>query len=249
VAGLVTFSGALFLIVFGLLRGNASGWSSALIVGCLVGGGALLAAFVVVELLQERPMLDIGLFRRPAFVGVSIATFCLGAGMFALFPFLSIYFQDVLGYSPLGAGLRFLPLTVFVLIVPLVTRDLVQRVPTRAVLGVGLALVAGSLLLMHGLSVSSTWTALLAGLIVAGIGIGLVNPVIAATALRVVDPSRTGMASGINNAFRLSGVAVGVAALGAVLENRAARSLADSLGSPRGTRTWRTRQRRHSCRA
>jgi EmrB/QacA subfamily drug resistance transporter len=233
VAGLVTFSGALFLIVFGLLRGNASGWSSALIVGCLVGGAALLVAFVVVELLQERPMLDIGLFRRPAFVGVSIATFCLGAGMFALFPFLSIYFQDVLGYSPLGAGLRFLPLTVFVLIVPLVTRDLVYRVPTRAVLGVGLALVAGSLLLMRGLSVSSAWTALLAGLIVAGIGIGLVNPVIAATALRVVDPSRTGMASGINNAFRLSGVAVGVAALGAVLENRAARSLVSSLG-PRG---------------
>jgi EmrB/QacA subfamily drug resistance transporter len=265
VAGLLTFSGALFLIVFGLLRGNSSGWGSALIVGSLVGGAVLLGVFVAVELLQERPMLDLGLFRQHAFVGVSIATFCLGAGMFAIFPFLSIYLQDVLGYSPLGAGLRFLPLTVFVFIVPLLTHNLVQRVPARVVLGVSLALVAGSLLLMHGLTVSSTWTALLAGLIVGGIGIGLANPTIAGTALRVVDPARTGMASGINNAFRLAGVAVGVAALGAVLEDRASSSLAGSLG-PRGRdlaaavsstgtgsrpkiRTWRIRPRPRSWRA
>ena len=69
-------------------------------------------------------MLDLDLFRHPAFVGVSVATFCIGAGMFALFPYLSIYLQDVLGNSPLGAGLRFLPLTVFVFIVPLATRKL-----------------------------------------------------------------------------------------------------------------------------
>jgi EmrB/QacA subfamily drug resistance transporter len=233
VAGLLTFSGGLFLVVFGLLRGNASGWGSALILGSLVGGAVLLGVFVAVELLQERPMLDLGLFRHRAFVGISIATFCLGAGMFALIPYLSIYLQGVLGYSPLGAGLRFLPLTVFVFAIPLLTRNLVQRVPAQVVLGVSLGLVAGSLLLMHGISVSSTWTALLAGLIVSGIGIGLANPTIASTALRVVDPGRTGMASGINNAFRLAGVAVGVAALGAVLEDRASSSLAGSLG-PRG---------------
>jgi len=83
---------------------------------------------------------------------------------------------------------------------------------------------------MHGLDTSSHWTALLPGLIIAGIGIGLANPAIAAAALRAVDPARTGMASGVNNAFRLSGVAVGVAALGAVLERRAADSLASTLG-------------------
>ena len=157
----------------------------------------------------------------------------IGAGMFAMLPFLSIYLQGVLGYTPLGAGLRFLPLTVFVFAIPLLTRNLVQHVPAQVVLGVSLALVASALLLMHGISVSSTWTALLAGLIVSGIGIGLANPTIASTALRVVDPERTGMASGINNAFRLAGVAVGVAALGAVLEDRASSSLAGSLG-PRG---------------
>jgi EmrB/QacA subfamily drug resistance transporter len=233
--GLLTWSGALFLIVFGLLRGNSSGWSSALILASLIGGGLLLVVFVVVERMQERPMLDMDLFGRPAFLGVSIATFCIGAGMFALFPFLSIYLQDVLGYSPLGAGVRFLPLTAFVFAVPLLTRRFAPTLSLRVLLASGTALVAVALLLMHGLTASSHWTALLAGLIVAGIGIGLANPAIAAAALRVVDPARTGMASGINNAFRLSGVAVGVAALGAVLERRAASSLASTLG-PSGRR-------------
>src|SRR5437764_4143380 len=232
-AGLVTFSAALFLIVFGLLRGNSEGWSSGLIVSTLAAGVVLLAAFVVVERRQERPMLDVSLFRQPAFVGVSIATFCIGAGMFALFPFLSIYLQDILGFSPLGAGLRFLPLTVFVFAVPLATRRLTARLPIRVVLGGGLALVALALLLMQGLSARSHWTALLPGLIVGGIGIGLANPAIAQAALRAVDPSRTGMASGINNACRLTGVAVGVAALGAVLEDRISTSLVSSIG-PRG---------------
>ena len=231
--GLVTFSGSLFLIVFGLLRGNASGWSSGLILGSLIGGVALLGVFVAVELLQERPMLDMGLFRSPGFVGVSIATFCLGGGMFALFPFLSIYLQDVLGYGPLGAGLRFLPLTVFVFTVPIVTRNVAQRVAVRWILAFSFALIAVALLLMHGLTADSRWTALLPGLIVAGIGIGLANPTIAAAALRVVDPTRTGMASGVNNAFRLGGLSMGVAALGAILESRASTSLVASLG-PRG---------------
>src|SRR5438132_936428 len=91
VGGLISFSAALFLIVFGLLRGNDAGWGSAQILGALLGGAALLAVFLVLERLQERPMLDVSLFRRPAFVGVQVATFCLGAGMFALFPFISIY--------------------------------------------------------------------------------------------------------------------------------------------------------------
>jgi EmrB/QacA subfamily drug resistance transporter len=229
-AGLLTFSGALFLIVFGVLRGNAEGWSSGLILGSLIGGAVLLALFVVVEHRQARPMLDLNLFRSPTFVGVSIATFCIGAGMFALFPYLSIYLQDVLGYSPLDAGLRFLPLTAFVFAVPLLMRKLAPGASLRLVLTVGLVLIAGALLLMHGLTPSSRWTALLPGFIVAGIGIGLANPTIAAAALRAVDPSRTGMASGINNACRLTGVAIGVAALGAVLEDRISTSLVSSLG-------------------
>ena len=230
VQGLVTFSVALFLIVLGILRGNARGWSSGLILGSLIGGAVLLLVFVWVERRQERPMLDVTLFRQRAFVGVSVATFCIAAGMFSMFPYLSIYLQDILGYSPLGAGLRFLPLTCFVFFVPLVTRRFAARIPLRVMIGVGLALVAVGLVLMEGVRSDSRWTALLAGFIVGGIGIGIANPAIAAAALRVVDPSRTGMASGINNTFRLGGVAVGVAALGALLENRVEADLSPAAG-------------------
>jgi EmrB/QacA subfamily drug resistance transporter len=230
VLGLVTFSAALFLLVFGILRGNALGWSSGTIVLSLVCGAVLLFAFVVVELRQERPMFDVRLFRQRAFVGVSVATFCIAAGMFAMFPYLSIYLQDILGYSPLATGVRFLPLTAFVFFVPLATRRIAARVPLRLMIGVGLGLVASGLLLMYGLNADSGWTALLAGFVVGGIGIGIANPALAAGALRVVDPARSGMASGINNTFRLGGVAVGVAALGALLENRVVDALSTSVG-------------------
>jgi EmrB/QacA subfamily drug resistance transporter len=220
VAGLVAFSAALFLIVQALLRGNDVGWSSAQIIASIMLGVLLLVAFVVIEVRQERPMLDVSLFKRPAFVGVQLATFCIGAGMFPLFPFLSIYLQDILGYSPLGAGLRFLPITVFVFLVPLVTRKLSARVPMWGLLSTSLAIVSLGILLLEDISAGSHWTALLAGFIVTGIGIGLANPTIAAAALRVVDPARTGMASGISNTARIAGLAMGVAVLGAVLEQR-----------------------------
>ena len=228
--GLVTFSGALFLIVLGILRGNARGWTSGLILASLIGGVLLLLLFVVVERRQERPMFDVTLFRQRAFVGVSVATFCIAAGMFAMFPYLSIYLQDILGYSPLETGLRFLPLTAFVFFVPLATRRFAARIPLRVMIGTGLALVAGGLALMYGLDADSSWTALLVGFIVGGIGIGIANPALAAGALRVVDPARSGMASGINNTFRLGGVAIGVAALGALLENRVENAFSTDVG-------------------
>ena len=173
IAGLVTFSTALVLIVSAVLRGNDTGWASAQILGSLLGGLTLLAAFIVIEVRQERPMLDVSLFRRPAFLGVQLATFCIGAGMFALLPFLSIYLQDILGNSPLGAGLRFLPITVFVFFVPLVTRKLSARIPMWLLLSASLAIVSAGVLLMERISAGSEWTALLPGFIVAGIGIGL----------------------------------------------------------------------------
>jgi predicted MFS family arabinose efflux permease len=157
---------------------------------------------------------------------VHAATFCLGAGMFALFPFLSIYLQDIDGYSPLGAGLRFLPITVFVFVVPLVTRRHAARAPLWALLAGSLAIVALGIALMQLVSVDASWTVLLPGFIVSGIGIGLANPTIAGAALRVVDPARTGMASGISNTCRIGGLAVGVAALGVLLQHRVGTHLA-----------------------
>jgi EmrB/QacA subfamily drug resistance transporter len=229
--GLVTSSVALFLLVFGLLRGNAEGWGSPVIVASLVGAVVLLTAFIVIERGQERPMLDLSLFRRPAFVGVSLGTVAIGAGMFAMFFYLSLYLQDILGYSPLQAGLRFLPLTLLVFFIPAATRNLSERVAPRVMLGSGLALVSLGLFLMHGIQTDSSWTTLLAGLLVAGVGIGLSNPAIGSTALGVVEPARSGMASGFSNTCRLSGVAVGVAGLGAVFQHRIETKLTE-LGAP-----------------
>jgi len=228
-AGLLTFSGALFLLIFGLLRGTDEGWGSTLIVSTLAGAVVLLTAFLIVELRQRRPMFDLSLFANRAFCGVSVATFAVGAGMFAMFPYLTLYLQNALGYSPLQGGLRLLPATVLTFVVPLLTRRLATR-PPGALLGAGLGLTALGLTLMHGVTASSRWTALLPGLLLVGAGIGLANPAIANIALAVVPPERSGMASGISNTFRIGGLAVGVAALGAIFEHRIATGLQASLG-------------------
>jgi EmrB/QacA subfamily drug resistance transporter len=217
--GLVTFSGMLFLLVFALLRGGSEGWSSALILAAFVGAAALLVSFVVVELRQPRPMFDLSLFRYPAFLGVSLGTLAIGAGMFSLFPYISLYLQNILGYSPFQAGLRLLPATLLSFAVPVAARALGERVPPGMMLTTGLGLTAGGLLLMSRDSAGSGWTALLAGLLAAGFGIGLANPSIAQIALTVVPPQRAGMASGISNTFRIGGLATGVAALGALFQS------------------------------
>jgi EmrB/QacA subfamily drug resistance transporter len=228
--GLITFSGGLFLLILGLTRGNDDGWSSTKILATLAGAALLLVMFVVVELSQERPMFDLSLFRKPAFTGVSIATFGIGAGMFAMLPYLTLYLQNDLGLSPLQGGERLLPLTLLSFVVPLVSRPLTERVPAGLSLGVGVAISAVGLWLFSGLTVGSGWTALLPGLLVGGVGIGLANPAIAKIALGVVPPQRAGMASGINNTFRIGGVATGVAALGAVFQQRLQSTLHGLVG-------------------
>jgi EmrB/QacA subfamily drug resistance transporter len=232
-AGVVTWSGALFLLVFGLVRANDAGWGSTEIVACLGGSLGLLLMFLGFELRQERPMLDLSLFRKPAFAGASIAAFSLSASMFAMFLYLTLYIQNILGYSPLQAGLRFLPLTVVSFVAAPISGRLSERIPVRVLLGVGLALVGIALALMGGLTVESTWTALLAGFIIAGAGVGLCNPALASTAIGVVEPARSGMASGINNTFRQVGIATGVAALGAIFQHRVQTKVLEMLaGTP-----------------
>jgi EmrB/QacA subfamily drug resistance transporter len=219
VPGLVTFSLALFLLIFGLIRGNPEGWGSPLILACLIGSAVLLSAFVAIELRSKYPMLDLSLFRKGAFNGVSAVAFGLSAGMFAMFLYLTIYMQGVLDYSPLEAGLRFLPLTVLGFIVAPISGALSNRIPIRVLLGVGLATVGVGLLLMHGVSPNSGWTTLLGGFLVAGIGIGITNPGIGQAAIAVVPVEKSGMGSGINTTFRQVGIATGVAGLGAVFQS------------------------------
>jgi hypothetical protein len=132
---------------------------------------------------------------------------------------LTLYLQNLLGYSPLQGGVRLLPATVFIFLVPIAARRFASRLPAGLLLGSGMSLIAAGLAVMSRVSDQSRWTVLLPGLILVGIGIGLANPAIAHIALAVVAPNRSGMASGISNTFRIGGVATGVAALGAVLQH------------------------------
>jgi predicted MFS family arabinose efflux permease len=139
--------------------------------------------------------------------------------MFAMFLYLTLYIQNVLGFGPLQAGLRFLPVSLVSFVVAPFAGRLTVRMPVRWLLSGGLLLVAGGLALMSGITASSGWTALLPGFVVAGIGIGMANPAIASTAVGVVPHQRAGMASGVNNTCRQVGLATGVAALGAVFQH------------------------------
>jgi EmrB/QacA subfamily drug resistance transporter len=217
--GLVTFSGGLFLLIFALVRGNAEGWGSALIVGLLAGAVVLLTAFVFVERRAgDNAMFDLKLFRKPAFGGASIAAFGLSASMFAMFLYLTLYIQNTLGYTPQQTGLRFLPLTVVSFVVAPLSGRASRTVPLRVLFGVGMTLVGIGLLLMSGIDASSGWTALLPGFIIGGAGVGMVNPSLAQAAVGVVPPQRAGMASGINSTFRQVGIATGIAGLGAIFQ-------------------------------
>jgi EmrB/QacA subfamily drug resistance transporter len=218
-AGTITFSGALFGLVFGLIRGNAEHWSTA-IVACLVAAGVLLVAFVAVELRSDHPMLDLRLFRNPTFDGASIAAFVLSASMFAMFLYLTLYIQNVLGYTALQSGLRFMPVTLLSFLVAPVSGKLAERLGVRWFLSGGLLLVGLGLMLMHGIGPGDDWTALLAGFLIAGGGIGLVNPALATAAIGVVEPRYAGMASGINSTFRQVGIATGIAAWGALFQHK-----------------------------
>ncbi len=219
-AGFVTFSSALFLLVFAVLRGNGEGWSSAEIVGSLTAGVALAAAFAAIELRSQSPMLDVRLFRVPAFTGAALAAFAVAASAFSMLLFIVLYLQNALGYSPLQAGLRLLPITAMAFVFSPLAARLSERVPLRALIGGGLALAGTGLLVAGGLDIDSEWTALLAGLVLIGAGVGVVNPSVAEAAISVVPPARAATGAAINNTFRQVGIAVGIAALGAVFQAR-----------------------------
>ncbi len=234
--GLVSFSSALLMLVLALLRGNDEGWGSPLIVGLLAGAGATLAAFTVIERRVSEPMLPLHLFRRGAFTGVQFAAAAVSASLFALFLYLTLYLQNYLGYSPLQAGLRYLPITLVPFLVAPLAVALMGRIPARALMAIGLAGVGAGLALMTGLSSQSSWTTLLPGFIVAGIGVGLLNPVIADVAVSVVSKDRSGMAAGINDTFRQVAIAVGVAAWGAIFLARGADKISSvAAGTPAAT--------------
>ncbi|UIJ35354.1 MFS transporter [Allobranchiibius sp. GilTou73] len=218
--GFVLFTASLSSLVYALIESGRTSFTDSVVVGCFAAAVVLMALFVVLELRSSKPMLDLSLFRLPTFSGGAIAAFGISAGIFSMLLYLTLYLQDVLRFSALGTGLRLLVLSGAILVVATVSGRVSSHLPVRFLIGPGLALIGIGLLLMRGIDASSEWTHLIPGMIVAGIGIGMVNPPLASTAVGVVPPRLAGMASGINSTFRQVGIATGIALLGTLFASR-----------------------------
>src|SRR3954453_10998854 len=218
--GLVTLTIGLLCLILGLIEGNDHGWTSTLIVTLLAVGAVSLGAFVLSQMRDATTMIDLSLFKRPAFVGAQTTAFTISASMFAMFLYLTLYLQNIIGLSPLETGVRFLPLSLVRFFAAPAAGRLSGRLPIRALIGGGLALNAIAMWSMSRVTPDSHWTVLLPGFLLGGIGIGMVNAPLAATAVGTVRVERAGMASGINNTFRQIGIATGIAALGAIFASR-----------------------------
>ena len=220
-------------LVYGLIRAGETSWSDTGAIAALAAGGVLLICFVLVEPRLAEPMFDFKLFRKPTFVGGLCAAFAMNGSLFAMFLYLVLYIQNVLGYSALDTGVRLLVTSVAMLVAATIAGRLSERVSARWLIGPGLIAVGVGLLLMTGLNANSSWTHLVPGFIVAGVGAGFVNPPLASTAIGVVEPARAGMASGINSTFRQIGLATSIAALGSIFTSSLRRQLSDALaGTP-----------------
>lgn len=215
VPGQVALIGGLFLLVFALLRGNEDGWSSGKVLGSLIGAGVLLVAFVVIEHVSDEPMLPLELFRQPRFTGPQVLVFGIAASFFAAFLYATLYLQGIVGLSPIKTGLAYLPGTALVFVVSGATAVLMQRFAPAKLAALGLVLISAGLLVMTWTThVGSGWASILPGLLLASLGTGLVNPTGSALALNALPPEQSGLASGANDTFRQTGVAVGIAWLG-----------------------------------
>lgn len=223
--GFVLFTAALSSLVYGLIESNEKGWGATIVVGCFIAAGVLLIGFLAVEAISRHAMFDLALFKKPTFVGGSIAAFALSASAFALLLYLVLYLQDAKGYSALGTGLRLLVYSGAIMVAATVAGRLSSKVPVKWLIAPGLILVGVGLLLMTALTSASNWTVLIPGFIVAGIGTGMVNPPLASAAIGVVPPQRAGMASGISSTFRQVGIATGTAALGSLFGSQLASKL------------------------
>jgi EmrB/QacA subfamily drug resistance transporter len=215
--GLVLASGGLFGIVWGLVRGNSVGWGSGEIVGALVAGAVVLAAFVAWELRAEHPMLPMSFFRGRTFALANVASMLMSFGMFGSIFLLAQYFQTIQHATPLNSGLRILPWTAMPMIVAPIAGALSDRIPASRIIGTGLALQAIGLGWMAAIGTPTLgYWSFVAPFILSGAGMGMFFAPIANVVLGSVRLDQEGQASGANNAIRELGGVLGVAVLASV---------------------------------
>ncbi|MFC5005112.1 MFS transporter [Dactylosporangium cerinum] len=221
--GTVAFTISAAAVTYALIRGGEAGWTAASTLAAFGISAAALLVFVLVERATDHPMLDLRLFRSTSFSTLMVAAVLAQAAAFAYLPFVTVWLQQFLGKGPVDAGLLgALPMSVAAFVVAAFGGRLLQRVAPRWTIGLGLLLVGAGDLLQARLTATSPGTALIPGLIVAGVGVAMVLPVLASAALASAPPERSGMASGAVNTFRQLGFALGVAVFGAVFSHRLA---------------------------
>jgi EmrB/QacA subfamily drug resistance transporter len=215
--GVAAVSAGLGAVVLALVEGNAWGWGSPGILGLLAAGALFLAAFFLVEHRTPVPMVDFSFFRSRSFFGANLVGFVVSFAMLAMFFFLALYMQNVKGYSPLQAGVRFLPSTVVIIVMGPLSGRLADRIGPRLPMVAGLVAVSASLFWQGHLAVDTPYSRLVGAFVLMGLGMGLVMSPMSTAAMNAVEQTKAGVASGILSMSRMVGGTFGVAVLGALV--------------------------------
>ncbi|WP_216850947.1 MFS transporter [Acidisphaera sp. L21] len=236
-AGILLFGSGLFCLVWALIGANASGWTGQSTLLKLASSLVLLALFVAAELMQQRPMVDFALFRKRTFLGSSVAMLGFAASAQVMMTYLPLYLQTVFGLSPAAAGLGMLPFALPLFFFPRIGAALADRISGRALLALGLAIVAlGNFGMAIVVAAQLPYAVVAIGMLVTGCGAGLLNGETAKVSMSVIPPERSGMASGIGGTLRFVGLVTGITGLGAVLTGETERYFARAAdGSLLGT--------------
>ncbi|HET6548210.1 MAG TPA: MFS transporter, partial [Solirubrobacter sp.] len=227
--GIATLTVGLTALVLALVEGNAWGWGSAGIIALLAGAVVALTAFAIIELRTEAPIVDFAFFRSRSFLGANLVAFAVSFGMFAVFFFLALYMQNILGYSPLETGVRFLPSTLIIMVAGPLAGRLSDRIGPRIPLVIGLLFVTVSLAWQSRIEVDTSFGFLLVPFILLGVGMGFTMSPMSTAAMNAVDRTKAGVASGTLSMTRMVGGTFGVAALGALVAAIGRHDLAQSL--------------------
>ena len=217
VAGATTITLSLSALVFGLLDAESAGWGSAQTIGTLAGAAILLAAFVVIERRSRAALVPFSIFRIRTITGANVVGTLTGASLFSMFFFISLYMQQVLGYSPIKAGLSYLPLAVSIILSAGIASQLVTKVGFKPILAAGMFLIAAGLVWFSQISVDGTFLSdILGPSLLAAIGLGFAFVPVTIAAVSGIEDREQGLASGLINTSQQVGGALGLAILAAI---------------------------------
>ena len=215
--GLATSGLGLFALTYGLIEANTYGWGSTRIVGSFVLALASLVAFVQLERRQRSPMLPLELFRSGTYTGANLVVLLVALAMFGVFFFVSLYMQNILGYSPVQTGAAFLPMTILIILVAPVAGKTSDRIGSRGLMTAGMMLIAVQLVMFSRLSADASFWDLFPALMIGGIGMAATMTPSAAAATRSIPVDKAGVGSAVLNSARQIGGTMGIAVMGAII--------------------------------